>query len=521
MFKKPQSPSEFNRLKKKKREEENVPNGKSIPTSIDIVKLKLGEVFSECSDFTTRECVFKVDEIELIALVAFIDELINIDILDRDIIKPLKNMSVSKDGSIPKAIKQRINTSNIKEVYDFDNAVDDILSGSAVIFVEGEKAALKSSIKNPEARAIKEPDTEVNIRGPREGFIEKIDTNILLIRRRVRHPNFKVETLKIGSKTKTEVAVCYIKGIASEQIINEVRTRLNKIKTDAVLAAGYIEQFIDDQPFSLFPLVGNSEKPDKVVANLLEGRVGIVVDGTPFVLTVPYLFIECFQTTEDYYEKPFFPSFLRAFRIFNLFTATTLPALYVAFSAFHQNVIPFQLLLTMMSSREGIPFSPFVEAVAMILTFELIREASVRMPRPIGQTIGIIGAVVLGEAAVAAGIASAPLIVVVSITALATFLAPPLARPIGLIRLIALAMANIIGLYGIGVVLVGISIHLCKLRSFGIPYLYPFSPLDLTALKDTALRFPLWSLTKRPKAIIWGNDEVEYRMEPDMKDDNI
>lgn len=324
----------------------------------------------------------------------------------------------------------------------------------------------------------------------------------------------------MGVSQKTEVAVVYIKGIANEEIVNEVKTRLNKIRTDAILASGYLEQFIEDEPFTLFPLVGNSERPDKVAANILEGRVGIICDGTPFVLTVPFLFIESFQVSEDYYENLFFSSFIRTFRLISLFTAIALPGLYVALSSFHQNVIPFQLMLTMMSSREGIPFTAFTEALLMILTFELIREASVRMPKPIGQTIGIIGAVVLGEAAITAGIASAPMIVVTAITALATFLSPPLSRSLALIRIITLVMANFMGIYGIGFTLVGFAIHLCKLRSFGVPYLSPLSPFNSTDLKDAGFRFPLWDLNTRPRGIIWSNDNARYRKETTKKEED-
>lgn len=521
MLKKSKNIFKLDKLKNENtKAQENTTNSTTISNSIEDIKKKLNAVFSDCSDFIIRECILKRDKIDLIVLVVFIEELIDINILNRDIIKPISNLEITEAGTTLKIIKQNIVSSSIKELYDFNIAVDDILSGNAILFIDGETTAFNLSIRNLKGREPDVPETEINILGPKHSFVEIITTNILLLRRIVKHPNLKVETLQIGSITKTEVAVIYIKGIANERIVNEVRTRLNKIKTDAIMASGYLEQFIEDEPFTLFPQVGNSERPDKVAANILEGRVGIICDGTPYVLTVPFLFIEAFQVSEDYYERPFYSTFLRTFRLFNFFTAISLPGIYVALSSFHQNVIPFQLMLTMMSSREGIPFSSFIEALLMITTFELIREASLRMPKPIGQTIGIIGAVVLGDAAVTAGIASAPMIVVTAVTALATFLAPPLSRALTLIRIITLIMASFMGIYGIGFTLVGFAIHLCKLRSFGVPYLSPISPVNITDLKDAGFRFPLWSLNTRPRGIIWSNDKSRNRIETTKKEED-
>lgn len=521
LYKKSKEQLKLNKQKNKNTEErENSADPKAIPDSVEGVKMKLNEVFSECSDFVIRETIIKKDKRDLTLLVVFIDELIDKNILNRDVIKALSSLEIEEGSSALKIIKQSINNSGMKEIHDFGTAVDSILSESAVIFIDGEATALNLSIINPNSRQIQEPENEINILGPKNSFIETIKTNTLLLRRIIRHPNLKVETLKIGDMTKTEVAVVYIKDIASQEIVNEVKTRLKKIKTDAILATGYLEQFIEDEPFTLFPLTGKSERPDKVAANILEGRVAVICDGTPFVMTVPYLFIEAFQISEDYYDKFIPTSFLRTFRLISLFIAIGLPGLYVALSSFHQNVIPFQLMLTMMSSREGIPFSSFAEALLMIVTFELIREASVRMPKPIGQTIGIIGAVVLGEASVTAGIASAPMIVVTAITALATFLAPPLTRTVALIRIVTLIMANFMGIYGIGFTLVGFAIHLCKLRSFGVPYLAPISPINFKDLKDAGVRFPLKTLNTRPRGIIWSNDNARYRTKANKKEDN-
>jgi spore germination protein KA len=485
----------------------------SIPTSISEIKQNLMNTFSECSDFIIRDIELTTGtNVKTNASVAFIEGLVNADLLNRDIITPLISNNFNNEKLSIVNIKKHLYCGQIIEEFDFNNTIQSILIGSTAIFIDGESSAAIVNVSESPGRQIGEPETEITIRGPREGFVEKGETNVSLIRRKLCNPNFKVEAMKIGKQTNTQIYICYIKGIANNEIIETVKQRLKKIDTDAILESGYIEHFIEDEPLSIFPTVGNSEKPDKVAGKLLEGRVAIVCDGTPLVLTVPYLIIEAIQASEDYYEKFHYSSLIRILRIIALFIATWLPAVYVSLISFNQSIIPFKLLLSMSASREGIPFSPFIEAALMLLTFELLREAGIRMPRALGQTIGIIGAIVLGEAAVKAGFASAPMIIVVSLTAVSSFIAPPLMRVCAIARILMLLAANFLGLLGIVVVFVAIFIHLCKIRSFGVPYLSPISPINFTDLKDTAIKFPLWSLITRPRVLIWDNENLKHRM---------
>lgn len=247
--------------------------------------------------------------------------------------------------------------------------------------------------------------------------------------------------------------------------------------------------------------MGDSEKCDKLAGKLLEGRVAIFCDGTPYVLTIPYLFIESIQTTDDYYDHAYFATFMRLLRLIALLVSNLLPAMYVALVSFHHTVIPFKLMITLAASRQGIPFSPFTEAILMIIAFELLREAGVRMPRPIGQALSIVGAIVLGEASVAAGIASNLMVIIVAITDICSFVVPPLIRATMLLRFAFLVAANFLGFLGISFVAVAVFIHLCRLRSFGVPYMAPFSPLTVNDLKDSFVVVPIWAMVTRPRIL--------------------
>ncbi len=497
---------------------------KNIPKSIVNIKKHLENVFSDCHDFVFRELTLGQNN-EIKIAIAFIDGLVDKQILNRDILKPLMINSQdfnihSFNNSLPDILKDNIlNNYNIKKVDSLDDTISFILSGESIIYIDGEKYALIAETSNYEIRNVDEPDTEAVVRGPREGFVESLKVNISLIRRKIKNPKLKVEKITLGKQTNTDVCICYINGIVHQHVVETVKKRLSKINIDAILESGYIEEFIEDSPLSIFPTVGNSEKPDIVAAKVLEGRVAILCDGTPFVLTVPYLFVETMQVSEDYYSRSIFTSAVRLLRVLSLFISTSLPAYYVALIAFHPSVIPFKLLLTISASREGIPFSPFTEALVMGIAFELLREAGVRMPRPIGQAVSIVGALVLGDAAVKAGLASTPMVIVTSITAITSFILPPLGGALPLIRLMLLLGANILGLLGILLVSIVIFIHACSLYSFGVPYMSPLAPICGADLKDTFVRLPLWLMFTRPKSLIKDNtNNINFVRKDDQYD---
>jgi spore germination protein KA len=441
-------------------------------------------------------------------IVACIDGFLDKALLAENIIEPIVQFSgnINELPLFPLIKEKILCTSDINDLNCFKDSVAVILTGDAVLYIDGEERAIKIGVKSPEKRPVGEPDTEISIKGSREGFSENLRTNTILLRRRIKNSKFKIESFKLGEKTNTDIAVGYIEGIAAPEIIEEVKNRIGRIKIDGILATGYIEQFIQDGRFPFFPMVGNSEKPDKVAAKLLEGHIAILADGTPTVLTVPFLMIESFQSQEDYFGEYYFGTFMRLLRVFCFFISVYLPGLYVAVTAFHQTIIPFKLMLTMAATREGIPFSAFIEALIMILTFEILREAGLRMPRAIGQAVSIVGAIVLGDAAVSAGIASAPLVIVAALAGICSFVVPPLMKSGAVMRLIILVAANIMGLMGIGFVTIMVTIYLCNKKSFSVPYLAPFSPLQIGSLKDTLIIVPIWKMFTRPRALSRGQD---------------
>ncbi|MCM3693324.1 spore germination protein [Neobacillus niacini] len=396
---------------------------------------------------------------------------------------------------------------DVKEITDWDNLYLSLMSGESIILVDGAQKALSASTRGGEQRSIEEPGSQVTVRGPRDGFTENIRTNTSLIRKRIQNPNLWLENMKIGSVTKTDVSIMYIKGIAKDEIVEEVRNRLKRIEIDSILESGYIEQLIEDQAFTTFPTLYHTERPDMVAGNLLEGRVAIIVNGTPFVLIAPAVFIQFFQSVEDYYGRADIATALRFLRILIFFISIIAPAAYIAVTTFHQEMIPTQLLVAIAAQREAVPFPALVEALIMEVAFEILREAGIRMPRAVGSAISIVGALVIGQAAVQAGIVSPAMVIVVAITAIANFATPAFAVAISarLIRFGFMFAAATFGFYGIILGIIILAIHLCSLRSFGVPYLTPMAPLILANMGDTIIRLPLWAQKKRPALISSDN----------------
>ncbi|MCR1899760.1 spore germination protein [Irregularibacter muris] len=512
----------YNELKKQNQEIDKTQEKvlEEIPYSIEGIKEKLRKIFLNSSDFVLRELITEQNQQKI--MIAYIDGLSDKNMLTQNILQPIMNnrqqiiQAFSKGNQeIFRYVKYDLLYScEMEDTKDFQSSVEYILSGDTLLYIEGQQIALKLCTKGWEQRGIEQPETEMVIRGPREGFTETLRINTSMIRRIIKNPNLKFEQMMLGEQTRTDVCICYIQGIASDVIIQTVRNRLQQIKIDAILESGYIEEFIEDAPYSVFSTVGNSEKPDVVAGKLLEGRIAILCDGTPFVLTVPYLFIESLQSPSDYYSRSYISSFTRLLRFLSLLITIFAPTLYVALLGFHLGSIPFSLLLSIAADREGVPFPAFVEALIMIIFFELLREAGVRMPKVVGQAVSIVGALILGEAAVDAGLASNLLVIVVSLMAITSFIVTPQPDGIMFIRLSLLVAANILGFMGIILSTFVFVAHMCDLKSFGVPYLSPFAPLDTMGLTDTYIRAPWWAMLKRPKVILWGNrEELENRVQ--------
>ncbi|REE87393.1 spore germination protein KA [Paenibacillus taihuensis] len=431
-------------------------------------------------------------------------EMVN-EFVMRSLMSPfLPEMPPENDASPEEAFKYICdNALTVGQVEVLDNWTTmllELLTGKTLLFVDGWDQCISCSTIGGETRAVSEASTQVVIRGPKDSFNESLPTNIALVRRRIRSEKFGFEAIKIGKVTQTNVAMLYIEGIVKDEIKQEVRKRLEKIDTDAILESGYIEEFIEDNWSSPFPTIYNTERPDVIAANLIEGRVAILVDGTPFALIVPTILPQFFASAEDYYQRYDIGTFLRLLRYAAFIVSLFGPAVYIALTSFHQEMLPTTLLINLSGAREGVPFPALIEAFLMELSFEILREAGVRMPRAVGQAVSIVGALVLGEAAVQAGIVSPIMVIVVAITAIANFSIPAynLAITARLLRFLFMIAAGMIGFYGIILGLIMLVAHMNALRSFGVSFLSPLVPFKFNQFKDFFVRLPHWSNTERP-----------------------
>lgn len=396
---------------------------------------------------------------------------VNDSLIEAMINKPALKEQIALQELIEMIGEDVVAVGAIKKLSEWDELFTELMAGNTIIFVDGISAALSVSTQGGERRSIQESTTNVSIRGSKEAFTESIDTNMAMVRRIINTPDLWIESMKIGKMTKTDVSIMYINGIARNEIIDEVRKRLQRIDIDGILESGFIEQLIEDQTNTTFPTIHHTDRPDAVAGNLLEGRVAIFVNGTPFVLMVPALFIDFFQSVEDYYERFDISSAIRLLRTVIFFISLLGPAVYIAATTFHQEMIPTKLAVIIAAQRESVPFPAFVEALIMEITFEILREAGIRMPKAIGSTISIVGALVIGQAAIQAGIVSPVMVIVVSMTAIASFATPSYAVAISarLIRFLFMVSAATLGFYGMILAFIILVVHLSGLRSFGVP----------------------------------------------------
>ncbi|MDF2681757.1 MAG: spore germination protein [Brevibacillus sp.] len=391
----------------------------------------------------------------------------------------------------------------IKKVSNLTEMLDCVLYGDTALLVDGTNQAILIDSKGWKSRAVEEPVSEGLVRGPRDGFTEDIRDNTVRIRRRVKDYNLRFEGSIVGARSKTELIIAYIDNLVDKELLDEVKRRISTIDIDEVEESGFIEQWIEDDFLSPFPQVHNTERPDKVAASLFQGRVAILLDGTPMVLILPVTLGLLLHSPEDYYERWIVGTLARLLRYVAAFLAVFSPSFYIALVTFHPGLIPSDLAFSIAATRDGVPFPAFVESIMMVTTMELLQEAGLRLPKPIGQTVGIVGGLVIGDAAVSAGIVSPVMVIVVALTAIASFANPSyhLAIAFRMIRFFAMFAASIFGIYGVVLSLIVITIHLSNLTSIGYPYLSPFAPQMPRDWKDLILRAPITFLKSRPKSL--------------------
>ena len=497
--------------------EDNAKPGEQTPLSKNIDKniKELRRVFERCDDVVMREILIGVAE-PIKAFLVFVDGMSDEKAINEHVIEAVqKNAAVihrgqrlTGVGALKIAMDRIISVNDVQVAGDLSELVEQVMAGNVALLIDGTAGAVIINVKDRQSRAVEEPNSEPLVRGPRDGFTEVLRTNTTLVRQRIKTPRLKMESFKVGRLTRTDVAIAYIDGVANDKVVEEVRRRINRIEIDGIMESGYLEELIEDDPFSVFPQTNITERPDKVAANLLEGYVAIMVDNTPVNLIVPATFPVLLQSAEDYYNRYPYAFFIRILRFITINISLLLPSLYVAIITYHQEMLPTPLIMSIAAQREGTPFPAFVEALFMETVFEILREAGIRLPRQFGQAISIVGALVIGEAAVNAGLVSPAIVMVVALTAIASFTLPNISASFALrlLRFPIIFMAGTLGLFGVMVALMFILFHLCSLRSFGVPYLSPLAPINLRDMKDTFIRMPWWYMKTRP-ALIGRQDQ--------------
>ncbi|HZJ76183.1 MAG TPA: spore germination protein, partial [Oscillospiraceae bacterium] len=431
----------------------------------------------------------------------FIDDMVDIQIVNEYVLKPILENKVLMDDTdyITYLSKHIISLSSLKISSSIKKIVDAIVYGDTVLIVEGCSQVIIISSKGWKTRDIAEPESEKVLRGPREGFIESLADNLTMIRRKIRSKDLKFHRMTVGERTKTKVCVCYIDGLVHDETLSYIVDKIENIYIDGILDVKYIGEFIDDNPFSLFETNNFTERPDVVLGRILEGRIAVLVDGSPSVMTTPTLFAEVFMSNDDYYLNYYYSSIRRILRITGFVVSISIPALYQALVTFHQGTLPTNLLVAIYAARTGVPFPSVLELSILIIIFEVLREAGTRAPGSISQSLSIVGALVLGTAAVDARLVSAPMIIIVGVTAIMGLMLPNISGTLTILRAFLLVLSSLLGLYGYIFGVLAIIIHLFTLRSCSIPFMSNLNTFHMQSIKDTIIRAPGWYMRYRPK----------------------
>ena len=470
--------------------------GKKLPTFIlhiftpikNTISMNISPLLSENVNVIKEK--LKSSDVEFLPLqisntnatLIYITDIVNKEALGEFVIKPLAEYKgeVSKEN-----IKNVFFSPEKKEVEKISNCLEEVVSGKSVLLIDGLNLAFSFGLEKYEKRAITEPPTSTVLKGPREGFVESLPVNVSMIRRRLKTPDLTFEHITVGKISKTTIALCYVSGLADDKLVSDLRKKIKNIKINAVLDSSYVSKLIGEHRSSLFKQLGNTEKPDILISKILEGRVAIIVDGSPIALTAPYLLIEDFHSPSDSYTSPYTATLARILRFFAVFISIFLPAFFVASELFHLQLIPLSFLLTIVNSVKGIPLSPSYEMFFTLLIFETLNEASVRMPKYVGMVVSIVGGLVLGETAVNAGIISAPALMIIAFSGICLYTVPELEQAFSVLRLAFLVVGGSIGGYGLIIVSAFTLIYLVSFESFGAPLMAPFSPLIKNDLKDS------------------------------------
>lgn len=429
----------------------------------------------------------------------WIDGLIDTQMLQQDLFGPLGQHPLPSNEPLWLAVQHRMGVKNGIHVDQLETVFHHVFEGHVLLLLQKESIALSIPLLNSPKRSITEPPGETSIRGSHEGFVESLDTNIALIRRRVLSSNLHIESYLLGEALPVTLKVLYLNDLVNPNMLTSLREKIRKVaRQGTILSSGELEQRLEDAPYSIFPTTGNTEKPDKAAAQLLEGRLVLLLDGDPTALYYPHFFIESIMNTEDYASRPYYVSFIRILRAASLFVSILLPAYYISVLEFHKEMIPTALLPKLHEASAKSPFPIVLEVLVMVFMFEIVREAGIRLPKSVGSAVSIVGALILGEVSVDAGIVSAPTIIVVALSAITGFTLTPVADVIALLRIANIVIASLLGLYGVLLLTLGVLYHMISLTSMNEPFMVPFAPLYPNDLRDGLIRFPHQVLRKQP-----------------------
>ena len=438
---------------------------------------------------------------------AYADGMVNKQLLGELAAAPLqvtalKREKPQEDGTVyevnAELIAQTVLFPEIKEVEKTQDALRELLDGNTLLFVDGLACAFVVGAKLLPVRAVTEPPTDVAVKGPREGFIEDVKTNMILVRKRLKAPELKLQMQRVGRRSDTMVCVCYLEGICNDEIRKEVENRLKKIDIDVIPDSSYIATLISERRHSIFRSVGTTERPDVFAAKLAEGRVGLLVDGSPIALTLPFAAVEDFQSNEDYYVSPFMATIFRALRLISVLIALISPALYVCSQLFKIQLLPLGLTLTIAESTSRLPLSPSMEMFVVLFVLEVLKEASIRMPKYVGMSLSVVGALVLGEAAVSAGFLSTPTIIVVAFSGICLYAVPNFVETGSILRWLFLIVGGSFGPFGLTLCIGFVLYYMLSADNFSMPLLAPFAPMTRSDLKDALVKYDIAALSKRP-----------------------
>ena len=437
----------------------------------------------------------------------YADGVVNKQLLGDLVARPLSSLSFKKEGGMYATkedfIKENLLFPELKSVYTFQDAMQEVLDGNSLLLVDGVAVGFIVGAKLVPTRAVAEPPTDVAVKGPREGFVEDVKTNMALVRKRLKTPNLRFETLRVGKRSDTAVTLCWLEGTSNEKVKESIKQTIEKISIDNIPDSSYIAAFLSPQKHSLFRTLGTTEKPDIFTAKIAEGRVGILVDGSPIALTAPYVLTEDLQSSEDYFISPFMATTVRCLRFVALLVAILLPAFYVSAQLFKMQLLPLGLTLTIASSTRDIPLSPSLELFVVLFLLETLKEASIRMPKYVGMSLSVVGALVLGETAVRAGFLSTPAIIIVAFSGICLYTVPNFVETGSILRWLFLLVGGSVGPFGIVLLLAFVLYYLLSTDSYGSPLLAPFSPLTAHDLRDTLVKYDMLSLATRP--LIFGS----------------